>query len=165
MGCFICKQMRTEYYKQEAGDCWVCMSINLGFAAAITLGLAVLPVPTPLVVAVAMGMAFRVGHVGYLFPNTPQWLPYIDFLLEPLGTTPDEGEALKELSGPVTGVCTDAYDEEAAQQDCIADLTDVIALRYRQELTEAEFIGAVSEITGESLETMLAASEAHADEE
>lgn len=148
MGCFICKQLKTEYYEEEAGDCWVCMGINIGIASLIAVGALWVGVPEDIAQLAWGVMMFRVGYVGYLFPNTPQYLPYIDFLLEPLGTTPSEEEALQHMAEPVTEVCNDAYDDEDARKQCVSDLTDVVALRYRKELDEMEFLAAIGEITG-----------------
>lgn len=148
MGCYICKQLRTDYYEEEAGDCWVCMSINIALASAIAGGGWALGVPATLTLVAWGVMMFRIGRVGYLLPSTPKWLPYIDFLLEPLGTTPDEAEALKHMSEPVVEVCNEAYDTDGEQSQCVSDLTDVVALRYRGELDSAEFIAAVGKITG-----------------
>jgi|APHM01.1.fsa_nt_gi hypothetical protein len=147
MGCFICKQLKTEYYEEEAGDCWVCMSINIGIASAITAAAVWLGLPRPAAMLAWGVMMFRVGYTGYLFPNTPQYLPYIDFLLEPLGTTPDEEEALKHMAEPVTEVCNDAHAEESDRKECVEELTDVVALRYRGELDTMEFLAAIGEIT------------------
>lgn len=145
MGCTICKQLKTEHYEEKAGDCWFCMGINIIIASNIALGAWFFGVPViPTLVGWGV-MMFRIGHTGYLFPDTPKWLPYIDFIFQPLGKAPTDDEMLAEFAEDVAEMCNEAYDNEDEQMECAEDLSNIIGGYHHDILTETEFIAAMGE--------------------
>lgn len=146
MGCALCKRLRAEQYEEKAGECLPCMLINVGLALVILALLWWLGLPLWACGLLFVAMCARIYHVGYLLPETPSWLPHIDFLLEPFGLKADESEALEKFAPVVVEICNEVYDDEAKQSECNADMTDIITLRYRGQLTEMQFYAALGQV-------------------
>lgn len=145
MGCSICKQLKTEHYEEKAGDCWFCMGINIIIASIIVgVGWYVGVPEVPALVAWGV-MMFRIGYVGYLFPDTPRWLPYIDFIFQPFGKAPTDDEMLAEFAEDVAEMCNEAYDDDDRQMECAEDLSNIIGFYHHEMLTETEFVAAMGE--------------------
>lgn len=143
MGCFICKQLKAQHYEEKAGDCWFCMSVNVLIAGAIAAGIWAVGAPPWAAWAALAAMMFRIGHTGFLLPNTPQWLPYVDFIFRPFGYAPSEGEMLSEMAEDVVEVCEDRYDAEDDKQQCVDDVVEIVMVMQQGDLTEAEFYAAL----------------------
>ena len=159
MGCTICKQLKTEHYEEKAGDCWFCMGVNIAIATVIVGAAIWFGVPAEAGLFAWGLMLFRIGRVGYLFPDTPRWLPYVDFIFKPIGYAPSENEMLAEFAEEVADLCNDHYDDEERQSRCANDLAEIVLAYGHGHLDEEEYLINLADrldVSAEEVERQLA---------